>query len=192
VGPYYPEGFSPTRIFVTKSYARAAQGGLGETKTGANYAASLFASTQAQELGYTQVLWLDAAEHKFVEEVGTSNIFFKINGELITPPLAGTILPGVTRDSVIALSGEWGIPVNERPITFDEVLKTARDGSLQEMFATGTAAVISPVGEIGFQEQVIPVANGKTGALAQRLYDEITGIQYGLKRDPFGWVVRIA
>jgi branched-chain amino acid aminotransferase len=192
VGPYYPEGFSPTRIYVTKSYVRAAKGGVGETKTGGNYAASLFAATKAQELGYTQVLWLDAAEHKYVEEVGTSNIFFLIQDELITPPLAGTILPGVTRDSVIHLAENWGIKVIERAITIDEVLKTARDGSLKEMFATGTAAVISPVGEIGFQEQVIPVANGKTGPLAQRLYEEITGIQYGHKPDPFGWVVKIA
>ena len=127
---------------------------------------------------------MDAAEHKYVEEVGTSNIFFLIQDELITPPLAGTILPGVTRNSVIHLAENWGIKVTERPITIDEVLKTARDGSLKEMFATGTAAVISPVGEIGFQEQVIPVADGKTGPLAQRLYEEITGIQYGYKQRP--------
>ena len=192
VGPYYPEGFSPTKIYVTNFYARAAHGGLGETKTGANYAASLFASTKAQELGYTQVLWLDAAEHKYVEEVGTSNIFFLIQDELITPPLAGTILPGVTRNTVIHLAENWGIKMTERPITIEEVVKTVRDGGLKEMFATGTAAVISPVGEIGFQGQVIPVADGKTGPLAQRLYEEITAIQYGYKPDPFGWVVKIA
>jgi branched-chain amino acid aminotransferase len=191
VGPYYPEGFSPTRIYVTKSYVRAAKGGVGETKTGGNYAASLYAATKAQELGYTQVLWLDAAEHKYVEEVGTSNIFFRIGDELITPPLAGTILPGVTRDSVLFLAREWGIPVNERLITIDEVLQDAEMGRLQEMFATGTAAVISPVGEIGYQDRVIPVADGKTGPLAQRLYDEITAIQYGQKPDPYGWVVKI-
>jgi branched-chain amino acid aminotransferase len=191
VGPYYPEGFSPTRIYVTKSYVRAAKGGVGETKTGGNYAASLYAATKAQELGYTQVLWLDAAEHKYVEEVGTSNIFFRIGDELITPPLAGTILPGVTRDSVLFLAREWGIPVNERLITIDEVLQAAETGRLQEMFATGTAAVISPVGGIGYQDRVIPVADGKTGPLAQRLYDEITGIQYGQKPDPYGWVVKI-
>ncbi len=191
VGPYYPEGFSPTRIYVTKSYVRAAKGGVGETKTGGNYAASLYAATKAQELGYTQVLWLDAAEHKYVEEVGTSNIFFRIGDELITPPLAGTILPGVTRDSVLCLAREWGIPVNERLITIDEVLQAAETGRLQEMFATGTAAVISPVGGIGYQDRVIPVADGKTGPLAQRLYDEITGIQYGQKPDPYGWVVKI-
>jgi branched-chain amino acid aminotransferase len=191
VGPYYPEGFSPTRIYVTKSYVRAAKGGVGETKTGGNYAASLFAATKAQEMGFTQVLWLDAAEHKYVEEVGTSNIFFKISGELITPPLAGTILPGVTRDTVISLAREWGIPVNERPISIDEVLQAAKDGQLEEMFATGTAAVISPVGEIGYQDQMIPVGGGKTGPLALRLYDEITGIQYGLKKDLFGWIAKI-
>jgi branched-chain amino acid aminotransferase len=191
VGPYYPEGFSPTRIYVTKSYVRAAKGGVGETKTGGNYAASLYAATKAQELGYTQVLWLDAAEHKYVEEVGTSNIFFQIDSELVTPPLAGTILPGVTRDSVLFLAREWGLAVNERPITIDEVIQSAEDGRLKEMFATGTAAVISPVGEIGYQERVIPVADGKTGPLAQRLYDEITGIQYGQRPDPYGWVVKI-
>lgn len=191
VGPYYPEGFSPTRIYVTKSYVRAAKGGVGETKTGGNYAASLYAASKAQELGYTQVLWLDAAEHKYVEEVGTSNIFFQIDDELMTPPLAGTILPGVTRDSVLMLAREWGIKVNEKPITIDEVIEAAEDGRLKEMFATGTAAVISPVGEIGYQERVIPVADGKTGPLAQRLYDEITGIQYGQKKDPYGWVVKI-
>ena len=191
VGPYYPEGFSPTRIYVTQSYVRAAKGGVGETKTGGNYAASLYAATKAQELGYTQVLWLDAAEHKYVEEVGTSNIFFLIDEELITPPLSGTILPGVTRDWVLFLAREWGIRVAERPITIEEVLAAAQDGRLKEMFATGTAAVISPVGEMGYQEQLIPVADGKTGPLARRLYDEITAIQYGHKKDPYGWVVKI-
>jgi branched-chain amino acid aminotransferase len=150
------------------------------------------AQRKAQELGYTQVLWLDAVEHRYVEEVGTSNIFFLFQNNLVTPPLSGTILPGVTRDSVIRLAGEWGIKVSERSVTIHEVLQAARDGSLKEMFATGTAAVISPVGEIGFQGQAIPVADGKTGPLAQRLYDEITGIQYGKKKDPFGWVVKIA
>ena len=135
---------------------------------------------------------MDAAEHKYVEEVGTSNIFFLIQDQLITPPLAGTILPGVTRNTVIHLAENWGIKVTERPITIEEVVKTVRDGGLKEMFATGTAAVISPVGEIGFQEQIIPVADGKTGPLAQRLYEEITAIQYGYKPDPFGWVVKIA
>ena len=192
VGPYYPEGFSPTRIYVTKSYVRAAKGGVGETKTGGNYAASLFAASKAQEMGYTQVLWLDAAEHKYVEEVGTSNIFFLIRDELITPPLAGTILPGVTRDSVIHLAENWGIKVTERPITIDEVLKTAQNGRLEGDVCHRHGGGDFPGGRNRFPGAGYPRGRRKTGPLAQRLYDEITGIQYGVKKDPFGWVVKIA
>ena len=192
VGAYYPEGFNPTRIYVTDRYARAAQGGVGEAKTAGNYAASIFASTEATKLGYTQVLWLDARERKYVEEVGTSNIFFLIKGELVTPPLGGTILPGITRDSVLHLARHWGVRVAERPITVDEVVAGCKSGALEEMFASGTAAVISPVGEICYQGKDYTVGNGKTGELARRLYDEITGIQYGRKEDPFGWHVRLA
>ena len=146
----------------------------------------------AAKKGYTQVLWLDAKENKHVEEVGTSNIFFYINGQLVTPPLEGTILPGITRDSVLQIARSWGLDVVERPISIDEVVKGCKDGSLKEMFATGTAAVISPVGEICYKEKDFQVADGQTGELAQKLYDEITGIQYGRKEDPFGWRVRIA
>jgi branched-chain amino acid aminotransferase len=148
VGPYYPEGFNPTKIMVASEYVRAAKGGVGEIKTSGNYAASLLASKEAGKKGYTQVLWLDANEHRYVEEVGTSNIFFLIGDELITPPLKGTILPGVTRDSVLYLARNWGLNVSERRITIDEVIKSCEDGTMKEVFATGTAAVISPVGAL--------------------------------------------
>jgi len=192
VGAYYAEGFNPTRIYVSDEYVRAAKGGVGEAKTSGNYGATLLVSQQASRKGYTQVLWLDAKEHKYVEEVGTSNIFFLIDDELITPPLGGTILPGVTRDSVLALARHWGLNISERNISIDEVIEGCRTGSLKEMFATGTAAIISPVGEIGYKENDFRVAEGKTGELSLKLYDEIIGIQYGQKEDPFGWRVRIA
>lgn len=191
VGAYYPGGFSPTRIYVTNEYVRAAMGGVGEAKTSCNYGASLYASTLASQQGYTQVLWLDAKEHRYVEEVGTSNIFFLIGEELITPPLSGTILPGVTRDSVIHLTRDWGIKVHERPITIDEVISSCKDGLMKEIFATGTAAVISPVGELSYKGEDIKVADGHAGELSKKLYDEITGIQYGHKKEPYGWLVRI-
>jgi branched-chain amino acid aminotransferase len=192
VGAYYPEGFSPTKIYVSDEYVRAAKGGPGESKTSGNYGATLLVSKQAAQKGYTQVLWLDAIEHKYVEEVGTSNIFFYLNNELVTPPLKGTILPGITRNSVIQLAKHWGIAVSERPTTIDEVIDGCRNGSLKEMFATGTAAVISPVGQICFKKEDYKIAGGSVGELSKKLYDEITGIQYGHKDDPFGWRVRIS
>ena len=191
VGAYYREGFSPTKIFVSDEYVRAAKGGAGEAKTSGNYGPTLLASKQAAKKGYTQVLWIDAKERKYVEEVGTSNIFFLIDDELVTPPLGGTILPGVTRDSVLHIARVWGLNVSERLITIQEVVDDAKSGALKEMFATGTAAVISPVGEICYKENVFQIADGKTGDLSRKLYDEITGIQYGRKEDPFGWRLRI-
>jgi branched-chain amino acid aminotransferase len=191
VGPYYPEGFNPTRIYVTCDYVRAASGGVGEAKTSANYAASLCATMQARNKGFTQVLWLDAKERRYVEEVGTSNIFFLINDELITPPLAGTILPGVTRDSVIHLANDWGLKMVERQITIDEVTDACKKNTMKEMFAAGTAAVISPIGEISYKDENICVADGDTGPLTLKLYEELTSIQYGHKKDPYGWVVRL-
>ncbi len=188
VGAYYAEGFNPVRIFVTDKYVRAARGGVGEAKTAGNYAASLMASEEAKELGFTQVLWLDAAERRYVEEVGTMNIFFYMDDTLVTPALSGSILPGITRDSVLKLAGEWGIRIEERPVTIDEVLEKAGSGALKECFGTGTAAVISPVGALYYKGQNYSINGGKTGELAQRLFDEITGIQYGERRDPFGWV----
>ena len=173
VGAYYPEGFSPTKIFVSDEFVRAAKGGAGEAKTSGNYGPTLLASRRAAEQGYTQVLWIDAKERKYVEEVGTSNIFFLINNELVTPPLDGTILPGVTRDSVLRIAQHWKINVLERPITIQEVIDAAGSGALKEMFATGTAAVISPVGEICYQEKVLKIADGQTGEFAPVNVDHV-------------------
>jgi branched-chain amino acid aminotransferase len=191
VGAYYPQGFSPTKIFVSEEYVRAAPGGTGNTKAAGNYAASLYASRIATNMGYTQVLWLDAREKKYVEEVGTSNIFFFIGDELITPALAGTILPGVTRNSVIQLARHFGIKVVERQLSIDEVITASQKGTLKEVFASGTAAIVSPVGQIYFRGKEHMINGGKTGPLAEKLYNEILQIQYGLKEDEFGWRVKI-
>jgi branched-chain amino acid aminotransferase len=189
VGPYYPEGLAPTKIKVIDDHVRAVAGGLGEAKTSANYAASLYAAEEAKHEGFTQVLWLDGVHHKYVEEVGTSNIMLKIGDEVVTPPLAGTILAGVTRDTALALLRGWGVRVSERPITIDEVVAAAENGTLREVWATGTAAVISPVGELAYKGRRLVVADGRIGALAQKLYDTIVGIQYGEAPDPHGWTV---
>jgi branched-chain amino acid aminotransferase len=191
VGAYYPQGFSPTKIFVSEEYVRAAPGGTGNTKAAGNYAASLYASRIATNMGYTQVLWLDAREKKYVEEVGTSNIFFYIGDELITPALTGTILPGVTRNSVIQLARHFGTKVVERQLSIDEVITASQKGTLKEVFASGTAAIVSPVGQIYFRGKEYLINGGKTGPLAEKLYDEILQIQYGLKEDEFGWRVKI-
>jgi branched-chain amino acid aminotransferase len=191
VGAYYAEGFGPTRIYVSDTYVRAAKGGVGEAKTSGNYGPTLLVSQQAAQKGYTQVLWLDAQERKYVEEVGTSNIFFLFDNELITPPLSGTILPGITRDSVLRLAKHWNMKITERPVEIEEVIQGCQDGSLKEMFATGTAAVISPVGEIGYKGKDYKIADGSVGELSQKLYDTLTGIQYGRLDDPFGWRVHL-
>lgn len=187
VGAYYAEGFNPTRILVTDRYVRAVRGGIGEVKTPGNYAASLMAAEEAYGQGYTQVLWLDACNRSYVEEVGTSNIFFVLKDVLVTPPLAGSILPGVTRRSVLQLAEDWGVQVEERPISIDEVIAGIGSGALTEIFASGTAAVISPVGQIGYKGRDHTVNQGAVGVLSQRLFDEITGIQYGERPDPHGW-----
>ena len=189
VGPYYPEGLAPTKIKVIENYVRAVAGGLGEAKTSANYAASLYAAEEAKHEGFTQVLWLDGVEHKWIEEVGTSNIMLKIADEVITPPLGGTILAGVTRDSALTLLRSWGMRVSERRITIDEVVAAADQGTLQEVWATGTAAVISPVGELAYKGRRIAVNQGRIGATAQKLYDTIVAIQYGEAPDPHGWTL---
>ena len=191
VGAYYAEGFNPVKIFVTDKYVRAVVGGVGHVKTAGNYAASIMAAVEAKGKGYTQVLWLDAIERKYIEEVGTSNIFFYLNQELITPPLTGSILPGITRDSVIRLATDMGLKVSERRITIDEVLAANDSGALQEIFATGTAAVVSPVGELNYQGQICTINGGETGPLSQRLYDEMQAIQYGFYPDPYGWRVEL-
>jgi len=187
VGAYYKEGINPVKLITPGEYIRAAKGGLGAAKTPANYAATLLPAEEAKKKGFTQVLWLDGVERKFVEEVGTMNLFFLIDDELITPPLEGTILPGVTRDSVIQLGRDWKMTVVERKISIDEIFKTSKEGRLKEVFGTGTAAVISPVGEIYHDDIHIVVNNNRIGPIAQKLYDEITGLQYGEKPDRFGW-----
>jgi len=192
VGAYYPEGFSPTKIYVSEKYVRAAQGGVGDCKAAGNYAASLYASEEALKMGYTQVLWLDARERKYVEEVGTSNIFFVIGDDLITPPLTGSILPGVTRDSVILLAKSWGVNVLEKRLSMDEILNSIADGTLKETFASGTAAIVSPVGQIYYRGKDYVIGDGNTGPLTEKLYNEILRIQYGEKEDPFGWRVKIS
>ncbi len=192
VGAYYATGFAPTKIFVTKDYVRSVRGGVGACKAGGNYAASLFASRIAADMGYTQVLWLDAVELKYIEEVGTSNIFFKIGDELITPPLMGSILPGITRDSVIKIAKSWGIQVSERRLSMDEIISAQKKGTLLESFASGTAAIVSPVGQIYYEGKEYLINEGKIGNLTQKLYDEILQIQYGEREDPFGWRVKLA
>ncbi len=191
VAAYYAEGFNPVKIYVSEEYVRTVRGGVGEAKTMANYASSLYAAQIAKKKGFTQVLWLDAVERRYVEEVGTSNIFFRIGDELITPPLTGSLLPGVTRDSVMQLARHWAIKVTERQITIDEVIETAQSGEMKEMFATGTAAVISPVGELSYRDRMYTIADAGVGEWSQKLYDEILGIQYGEREDIFGWIQQL-
>ena len=191
VGAYYPQGFNPVPIWVSDEDVRAVKGGLGEAKTAANYAHSLFAQQKAKKLGYTQVLWLDAIEHRWIEEVGTMNIFFRINDVLITPPLHGTILPGITRDSVITIAKDWGVKVEERPISIEEVIEAALSGELQEAFGSGTAAVISPVGLLSYKGREVTINDNKTGEFSQKVYDYLTRLQRGYEEDKFGWVERI-
>jgi branched-chain amino acid aminotransferase len=191
VGAYYPEGMAPVKIRVEEKHVRAVEGGLGSAKTGANYAASLMAAEEAKHEGFTQVLWLDGVHRKYIDEVGTMNIMVKIAGEVITPGLGGTILPGVTRDSVLTLLRDWGAKVSERQIAIDEVVTAHKAGTLEEVFGTGTAAVISPVGELSYKGHRMVVGGGKIGPTTQRLYDAIVGIQYGTAPDPHGWTVEV-
>jgi branched-chain amino acid aminotransferase len=191
VGAYYKEGLNPVKIYVEDKYIRAASGGTGEAKVAGNYAASLLAAEEAKEKGFTQVLWLDAAEKKYVEEVGTMNMFFVLDDEVVTAPLTGSILPGITRDSVMTLIKDWGIKVSERSIAIDEIIDASENGRLKEAFGTGTAAVISPVGQITYKGKDNIVAGGAMGELSQRLYNEIVAIQYGEKEDPYGWRMKI-
>ena len=191
VGAYYAEGFNPVKILVTKDYVRAVRGGIGEAKTAGNYAASLLAGEHAREAGYAQVLWLDGVEQKYVEEVGSMNIFFLIGDELVTPKLNGSILPGITRDSVIFLGKKWGMNVSERALGIDEVLAAHETGDLKEVFGAGTAAVVSPVGELKYGDIVMKVGDGSVGPVSRKLYDAITDIQYGKAEDPAGWIVRV-
>lgn len=188
VGSYYAEGINPVKIYVEDTYCRAVRGGLGFAKTAANYAASLKAQEVAAERGYTQVLWLDGIEKKYIEEVGTMNVMFVINGEVITPEINGSILEGITRMSSIELLRKAGYKVTERKISIQEVIEAAKNGTLNEAFGTGTAAVISPIGELYFEGESIVVNNGEIGPVSHTIYDTITGIQSGEKEDEMGWV----
>ncbi len=191
VGAYYEGGLDPVKIYVEDEYVRAVRGGMGFSKTGGNYAASLKAQQLAEKQGYTQVLWLDGVERKYVEEVGAMNVFFVIDGEVITPELDGATLPGITRMSAIELIRSWGTPVTERKLSIDEIAQAADEGRLDEAFGTGTAAVVSPIGELKYCDKVMPINDGKIGPISQKLYDILTGIQFGKLDDPFGWVVEV-
>jgi branched-chain amino acid aminotransferase len=188
VASYFSHAQEPVRIWVEQRHTRTAPGGLGSAKAAANYAAGLPAAVEARKNGYAQVLWLDAVEHRYIEEVGTMNLFARIDDEVVTPPLDGTFLPGITRDSVLVLLRDMGMKVSERKLSIDELREAHRRGELREVFGTGTAAVVSPVGALGFQEEVLTVGDGKPGQLSQHLYETITGIQYGTLPDRHGWM----
>ena len=190
-GAYYASGLDPVKIWIEDDYVRAVRGGIGEAKAGGNYAASLKAQEKSDAEGYAQVLWLDGVERKYIEEVGSMNIFFKIAGKVVTPKLNGSILPGVTRASCLDLCRHWGLEVEERRISVEELVSAARDGSLEECFGSGTAAVISPVGVLRFGDEVMEISGGGIGPLSQRLYDTVTGIQTGRIEDEFGWTVEV-
>ncbi|WP_138431676.1 branched-chain amino acid aminotransferase [Fodinibius saliphilus] len=184
VGAYYNKA---VRLTSSQNFVRAAKGGVGFAKASGNYAASFYPAKKAQENGFDQVLWLDAKEHKYVEEVGTMNIFFVIDGVLVTPELNGTILPGITRDSILQLADYWDMPFEERRITIDEVMEAGRDGVLDEVFGAGTAAVISPVKEVHHDGESVTFDTEERGAVGKKLYDTLTGIQQGKIDDPFDW-----
>lgn len=190
-GAYYESGLAPVGIWIEDDYVRAVKGGMGYAKTGGNYAASLAAQVKAHHDGYSQVLWLDGVERKYIEEVGAMNIFFKIDGKIVTPMLNGSILPGITRDSVINLCKYWGMDVEERRISVDELLEAQKNGKLEEVFGTGTAAVISPVGKLRYKDDVMEINGGVIGEVSQKIYDTVTGIQWGKIDDPFSWRVEV-
>ena len=190
-GAYYSTGLNPVSIYVESNYVRAVKGGMGFTKTGGNYAASLIGQDEAHKQNYSQVLWLDGIEKKYIEEVGAMNIFFVIDGEVVTPALQGSILSGITRKSSIELCRSWGLKVSEKRITIQEVADAYDAGKLQEVFGTGPAAVISPVGTLKWGDKVMTINNNKIGEISQKLYDTMTGIQYGKIEDKFNWVYKL-
>ena len=191
VGSYYKEGIHPVKIAVESAFTRAVNGGTGEAKTGGNYESSLKPQEVSKKMGYAQVLWLDGVEKKYIEEVGSMNVFFKINGEIITPALNGSILPGITRDSIIELLKHWGVPVSERRISMEEVHEAYKLGHLEEAFGTGTAAVISPIGEFLWNGEEMLVQSGETGELSRKLYDTLTGVQTGKVADELNWTTKV-
>jgi branched-chain amino acid aminotransferase len=192
VGPFFKEGFKPVGLLVEKVYSRAASGGTGEAKTGGNYAATILATWTAKKKGYSQVLWLDAKERRYVEEVGTNNIFFTIDDKLVTPPLTGTILPGITRKSVLELAGDLGIEAQERPISIEELIEGIESGRVTEAFGAGTAAVVSPVGRLNYDNKEYIISRNETGYWTKRFFDTLTGIQYGELEDKHGWVHKVS
>jgi branched-chain amino acid aminotransferase len=192
VGDYYPAGFNPVSIMVEDRFVRAAPGGTGEAKTGGNYASSLLAAMEAKRKGFDQVLWLDGRERRYIEEVGSMNMFFTYGDTIVTAPLAGAILPGVTRDSVLKLAGLLGYAAEERPIDVDDLVADIKNGKITEAFGAGTAAVITPVGRLCYKDETLCVADGNVGAITRHLYDTLTGIQTGKAEAPGGWVKCIA
>lgn len=191
VGAYYKEGLQPVKIYVEDEDVRAVRGGTGFTKCGGNYAASIRAGERAEEKGFSQVLWLDGVERKYIEEVGAMNVLFKIDGKVVTPKLNGSILPGITRRSCLDLLRDWGYVVEERLVTAEELFEAARAGKLEEAWGSGTAAVISPIGVLAWEDETVTVNGGKIGDLSQKLYDTLTGIQWGREADPYGWSVKL-
>lgn len=190
-GAYYASGLDPVNIYVESKYVRAVRGGMGFAKTGGNYAASLIGQDEAHKQSYSQVLWLDGVEQKYIEEVGAMNIFFVVDGEVLTPMLQGSILPGITRKSSIELCKSWGLKVSERRITIQEIADAYDNGKLNEVFGTGTAAVISPVGHLKWGDKVMLINNNKIGKISQKLYDTMTGIQWGKLEDKFNWTIEV-
>ena len=192
VGPYFPEGVNPVKIFIEKEDVRAVRGGTGFAKCGGNYAGSLRAGERAEAKGFAQVLWLDGVEKKYVEEGGGMNIMFKIKGKVVTPALLGTVLPGITRKSVIEMLKSWGVEVEERLVTLEEILEGIKNGDVEEAWCTGTGAVISPIGEFATEDETYPIGEFKSGPLALKLYHSLTDLQFGRSEDKFGWTVRVA
>lgn len=190
-GSYYAEGINPVKIMIEDEDVRAVRGGTGYAKCGGNYAASNRAGERAEKQGYSQVLWLDGVERKYIEEVGAMNVMFKIGNEVVTPKLTGSILPGITRKSCIEVLAKEGITVSERLLSVDELEKAMDEGTLEEAWGCGTAAVVSPIGELCYKGKKCTVNGGKIGPLTQHLYDTLTGIQWGKIEDKFGWTVEI-
>ena len=190
-GSYYKEGINPVKIMIESDDVRAVRGGTGYTKCGGNYAASTRAGEKAAQKGYSQVLWLDGVHRKYIEEVGAMNVMFKIDGKIVTPALTGSILPGITRKSCVELLKSKGYTVEERLLSVDELRDAMQNGTLEEAWGCGTAAVVSPIGKLMYEDKEYIVNNQQIGEVTQMLYDTLTGIQYGRIADPFGWIVKI-
>ena len=190
-GSYYAEGINPVKIMIEDEDVRAVRGGTGFTKCGGNYAASIRAGERAEKMGYSQVLWLDGVHRKYIEEVGSMNIMFKIDGKVVTPELQGSVLPGITRKSILELARSWGYEVEERLISIDELISGIKSGHVEEVWGTGTAAVVSPVGEVSYKGKTYVIKDGGIGELTHKLYEELTGIQWGKLPDKFGWTTKV-